>query len=65
MANIDGTFTNMSYRSFTDCISYRNLDTFTPGMRRRIINGTFTKNYRNKFNGRYKKGLWAGLIKEL
>ena len=31
-------------RSFTDCMIYRNMDTFIPSTKRRIINGTFTNN---------------------
>ena len=29
---------------------YKNMDTFIPSTKRRIINGTFMNNYRNRFN---------------
>ena len=53
--NIGDTFTKVSYRSFTACIIYRNMDTFIFSTKRRIINGKFTNYYRNRFNGRYAK----------
>ena len=34
---------------------YRNMDTFIPRNKKRIINGTFTNSYRKKFNGRYAR----------
>ena len=51
--NINSTFPKMSHRNFTDCMIYRNGDTFIPSTKRRIKNGTLTNNYRNRFSGRY------------
>ena len=56
-ANINCTFTKMSHRRFTDRMIYRSIDKFIPSTKRRIINETFTNNYRSRFNGRYVRRL--------
>ena len=47
------TLTAHSLKWITDCMVYKNMDTFITSTKRVIINGTFTNNYMNRFNGRY------------
>ena len=55
MANINSKFIKISHRSFTAYMFYRNMVTIIPSTKRRIINETFTNNYKNKFNERYAR----------